>query len=454
MKKIISLFLSVLITAAIFTAFPASAESLKTDDGVYTYEVVSGKYIRLLSCVAPDKVVLNADGSYTIPSEVDGKPVKYLGKKLFQYDDVPAARVIIPDGVEYIEAEAFYCNKLDGGAYKTYRHQSMLEEITLPDTITYIGDRAFYDSKIYEINLPDSLLTIDDEAFACSCLESVVVPESVRSLGAKVFYDCEELESAVVKAPVKVLRESLFDSCKILSKLSLPDTITKIETKALNCNSLKKINVKDSVELGDFALGYGNYGYLDDGRIITVSYVKGEDNHRALYKTLSSGYNVEYVIPNADRGHIFNAGTEVKLRVDGTTAKSWKSENPKVAKISSDGKVIAKRSGVTNVTATLADGSEFTCRVRTIGTPWLYRDGSRTRIYSSKALKIKKGEFVKIQTKLKAKSIPNTYTSKSVAKIHGNKNSEYFYVEGKKRGTATLAVTVNGKKLKFKVNVV
>ena len=50
---------------------------------------------------------------------------------------------------------------------------SSLESITIPDSVTSIGDGAFR---------------------GCSSLKNIVIPDSVTSLGDNVFYGCDELE--------------------------------------------------------------------------------------------------------------------------------------------------------------------------------------------------------------------------------------------------------------------
>ena len=64
-----------------------------------------------------------------------------------------------------------------------------LEEITLPENLSYIGRKAFAGcSALKEITLPDSLSSIDAGAFAgCTSLTYIVIPESVKLMGDGVF---------------------------------------------------------------------------------------------------------------------------------------------------------------------------------------------------------------------------------------------------------------------------
>ena len=72
-----------------------------------------------------------------------------------------------------------------------------LTSITIPNTITRIGNSAFYDcSSLTSITIPDSVTSIGKHAFAsCESLTSITIPSSVTSIGQGAFNDCEKLRS-------------------------------------------------------------------------------------------------------------------------------------------------------------------------------------------------------------------------------------------------------------------
>ena len=80
----------------------------------------------------------------------------------------------IPRNTRRIEDEAFY----DWGA---------LTEITLPNSITFIGDSAFSCTNLQEINLPDNLEHIGSYAFSSCNFKYVFIPKSVRYIGLASF---------------------------------------------------------------------------------------------------------------------------------------------------------------------------------------------------------------------------------------------------------------------------
>jgi hypothetical protein len=74
-----------------------------------------------------------------------------------------------------------------------FRSSTGLTSVSMPETVTRIGYRAFYrcDSSFRSVTLPNSLITIDDDAFASTWLEgTLIVPNSVTTIGDNAFGEC------------------------------------------------------------------------------------------------------------------------------------------------------------------------------------------------------------------------------------------------------------------------
>ena len=71
-----------------------------------------------------------------------------------------------------------------------------LKTIVIPDSVTSIGDWAFWDcSGLTSITIPNSVISIGKEAFErCSGLTSVTIPDSVTSIGDYAFWNCSKLK--------------------------------------------------------------------------------------------------------------------------------------------------------------------------------------------------------------------------------------------------------------------
>lgn len=63
------------------------------------------------------------------------------------------------------------------------------------------------------------------------------------------------------------------------------------------------------------------------------------------------------------KGKSLNLRSKLKLS-KGNSIKKWKSSNPKIAKINSKGKLIAKKTGTVKITVITKSGKKATCKVK------------------------------------------------------------------------------------------
>ncbi len=113
---------------------------------------------------------------------------------------------------------------------------SNLVSIVLPDSITTIGDRVFYQcTSLRRIDLPKNLTKIGESAFdGCTKIRSVVLPETLDSIGDKAFYYCDSLKNVVIPKNIKSIGTRAFQGC-YLQDVVFPDGDYKIGERAF-CN--------------------------------------------------------------------------------------------------------------------------------------------------------------------------------------------------------------------------
>lgn len=74
---------------------------------------------------------------------------------------------------------------------------------------------------------------------------------------------------------------------------------------------------------------------------------EGEVNFTATYPSATSAAKLNYITINMERGDTISLGADMT----GTGSVTWKSSKPKVATVSSTGKITAKSKGTTVISA-------------------------------------------------------------------------------------------------------
>lgn len=144
--------------------------------------------------------------------------------------------IIIPDSVTNIGNRAFY--------------YCLLEQITIPEYVLSIGDCAFYEcSSLKQINIPDSVTSIGNGAFyGCSSLKQIKIPDSLTNIGVRTFENCSSLLQIYIPNSITCIKDQAFYYCSSLQLIIIPDSVTSIGRHAfMGCDSLKQIYIPDSV---------------------------------------------------------------------------------------------------------------------------------------------------------------------------------------------------------------
>ena len=167
---------------------------------------------------------------------VIGDSVTSIGDYAF-YDCSSLTSVTIGNSVTSIGGSAFY-------------HCSSLTSVTIGNSLTSIGDYAFYDcSSLTSVTIPNSVTSIGGSAFrSCSSLTSVTIGNSVTSIGERAFYGCSSLTSITIPNSVTSIGDEAFGWCSSLTSITIPNSVTSIGREAFyHCSSLTSVTIGNSV---------------------------------------------------------------------------------------------------------------------------------------------------------------------------------------------------------------
>ncbi|MBR5578358.1 MAG: leucine-rich repeat domain-containing protein, partial [Lachnospiraceae bacterium] len=104
---------------------------------------------------------------------------------------------------------------------------SLIEHLTIPDTVQIIGSNCFASTGIIEITIPESVIEIGAEAFGgCSNLETVNLPSNLKVLGINAFSYCSKLNKVNIPKSLTNTSYPIFSGCP-LGELSFEEGITK-----------------------------------------------------------------------------------------------------------------------------------------------------------------------------------------------------------------------------------
>lgn len=179
--------------------------------------------------------------------------VNFIGKGAFSGSNIQS--IVIPGHVENVPEEAFKnCKKLIS--------------VTVLDGVTSIQQGAFSGCKLLaSVNLPRSMVSIDRAAFyCCESLSNIELPDSISVIGYETF---ERSSLANLKLPknISIIENSSFEGCNFV-ELTIPEGVTQIRDYAFgDCWSLRKITIPQSVTKIE-----SNVFFNIDSEIVIVCY--------------------------------------------------------------------------------------------------------------------------------------------------------------------------------------
>lgn len=287
--RVLSAFLAV---AMLLTLLPAAAFAASAPESDFEYGASNGRAII--------RKYKGAGGTVEIPATLGGYPVTGIKMQAF------------------IECTS-------------------LKSVSMPESMTWIGDSAFAGcTGLEQVEISPNLTTIGPNSFySCNGLTSVVVPDKVTSIGSLAFFGCLNLESITIPASVTTLDSTFVFGCTNLKKIEFKGT--QAQWNALSIDP-RYLPVGVSIVCTDGTIGGGsdpnvkNYSLTVCGKAVTSANCGNilEDSAgttpRAVYdpdsKTLTLNGTIKAAAADTQKtGAIIK--TEDALTITGNAALEW-----------------------------------------------------------------------------------------------------------------------------------
>ena len=166
-------------------------------------------------------------------------------------------------------------------------------DVTIPSTITKMGDEVFKDCKSLEkVTFADGFgLALPQMTFlSCGALKDVTLVGTMGSISNRAFEGCGSITNLVIPEGIEKIGKLAFNGCNKLANVTLPSTITQINEQAFKgCSSLSQIVVEAMEAPTTYSNAFDLKNY-QDAYVYVADYTK--------YSTADPWENFDHLTPN------------------------------------------------------------------------------------------------------------------------------------------------------------
>lgn len=171
---------------------------------------------------------------------------------------------------KYTEGLEYYL--LDDGSYAVGMGEGVLERnVVIPAehngrAVTEIIEEGFTCSSIVSITIPDSVTKIGESAFACCySLETVKLPAELREICSLAFRECGSLRQVILPEKLETLGSYVFIHCDGIEKIYIPKSLKNFDKNFLDriAHDADIYYAGSQQEWEDMGLKVGSFNYFD-----------------------------------------------------------------------------------------------------------------------------------------------------------------------------------------------
>lgn len=210
------LILSALLVASFFTAAPsASASTCYTLDGT---TITTGNACTGVLVVPEGVTAINDYAFYqaNITSITLPNSLTTIGEGIF-YRNETLTSVTFGSGLLNMGASAFA--------------ETRLTSVTLPNSLVNMGHGAFWGiPTLTSVTLGTGLIALPTEAFWGARITSLTIPGNVKSVGIRAFYSNESLTAVTLAEGIETINDSAFGNTTVLTGVTIPQSVYSLSS--------------------------------------------------------------------------------------------------------------------------------------------------------------------------------------------------------------------------------
>lgn len=189
------------------------------------------------------------------------------------YDCYNLTSISIPSSVISIGSEAFEdCSHLVKAEYASIEHLCGIQFGNSTANPLYYAKHLYINgNEITKIVIPSTVTAVGNCVFVnCEYLTDVQISSTVSNIGCEAFFQCKGITSINIPSSVVAIGQYAFYGCTRLSSLILSNSITSIdECTFYGCSSLTAVDIPSSV------MSIGKYAFYNCFRLNSLNISNG-----------------------------------------------------------------------------------------------------------------------------------------------------------------------------------